>query len=200
MPPLCRYAGYMEIVDGLPAGDTIQMDAVIEILTNLNLSGTPPTGTTEEFSGFLHLAMQGTGSLSAFTRNISVPLNGGGQNWTLSDPRTPFALVQSFPTDLLRLQGQIVGDPDFDLLRITGGTHFGMPSPGNTILTKTGSTWAVDSFFDVFHRVDFVGAPTGQLIGRSGSTTRTFRFLVCPEFPTPVEASTWGTIKARHGN
>ncbi len=43
------------------------------------------------------------------------------------------------------LQGQILGDPDFDLLRITGGYAFLMPSPGHTTLTQVGSLWAVDS-------------------------------------------------------
>lgn len=198
MPTHCRYAGHMEIVDGLQAGDTIQIDAIIEVLASLNVSGTPATGTTEEFSGNLILSMTGTGSLSAYSRNITLILQPSGSNMTQSSPRTPFTPVQSFPTDLRRLQTQVIGDPDFDLLRVTGGTEFGMPSPGNTILTQTGSSWAVDSFFDVFHRVDFIGSNTSPMAGRSGSTTRTFRFSVCPEFPTPVQASTWGALKAAY--
>jgi hypothetical protein len=197
MPGHCQYAGTMEIVDGLAAGDTIFIDAVIEVTSSLNLTGTPPTGTTEEFSGNLYLTLQGSGTLSAFSRNITINLAPAGPNKTQSDPRTPFAPIQPFPNDLLRMHGQIFGDPDFDLLRVTGGTEFGMPSPGFTTLYQSGSMWIVDSFFDVFHRVDFVGAPTGALAGRSGSTTRQRRFSTCPLIPVPVEATTWGGVKAR---
>jgi hypothetical protein len=78
---------------------------------------------------------------------------------------------KSIATDLLALQGQIIGDPDFDLLRITGGTAFGMPSTGQTTLTQLpGGNWNVDSFFDVFYRIDFIGRPGGPLGGMSGST------------------------------
>lgn len=197
MPGHCQYAGTMEITDGLAPGDTIFIDAVIEVTASLNLTGTPPTGTTEEFSGNLYLALQGSGSLVAFSRNITINLPPAGPNKTQSDPRTPFTLIQSFPNDMLRLSGQVFGDPDFDLLRVTGGTDFGMPSPGYTTLYQSGSSWIVDSFFDVFHRVDFVGSPTGALAGRSGSTTRIRRFATCPLFPVPVQATTWGGLKAR---
>ena len=86
--------------------------------------------------------------------------------------------VQSFDTDLFRLFGEInnIGDPDFDLLRIAGGTDFGMPSPGHTTLARLpGGNWAVDSFFDITYRIDFVGAPGGPVAGLTGSTTATIR-------------------------
>ena len=70
----------------------------------------------------------------------------------------------------------LAGDPDFDLLRITAGTDFGMPSPGHTTLRKQpGGDWAVDSFFDITYRIDFVGHPGGHVGGMSGSTTGTIR-------------------------
>jgi len=85
---------------------------------------------------------------------------------------------QMFSTDMRAIQGQIVGDPDFDLLRITAGTSFGLPSPGHTTLTQLGSNnWAVDSFFDIEYRIDFVGNPMGPFSGMSGSTTGTERIL-----------------------
>ena len=95
-------------------------------------------------------------------------------------PRTPGAAVQSFDTEMFRLFGQRVnpgaGDPDFDLLRVTAGSDFGMPSPGHTTLTRTqGGSWAVDSFFDISYRIDFIGAPGGPFAGMSGSTTGTIR-------------------------
>jgi hypothetical protein len=53
----------------------------------------------------------------------------------------------------------------------------------------------VDSFFDVSHRVDFVGAPGGQLAGRSGSTNATERHRTCPG-SVGVDATEWSAVKA----
>jgi hypothetical protein len=120
----------------------------------------------------INLIMQGTGGLGGFNRNINIGLG----LEIHAAPRTPFTPVQSFDTDMFRMFGQIIGDPDFDLLRIVAGTDFGLPSPGHTTLTQLpGNQWAVDSFFDITYRIDFVGAPGGQLAGRSGSTTGTIR-------------------------
>ena len=75
------------------------------------------------------------------------------------------------------------GDPDFDLLRITAGNGFGLPSPGHTTLTQQpGGNWNVDSFFDITYRIDFVGAPGGSLAGQSDSQVGTVRLMdTCPE-------------------
>jgi hypothetical protein len=76
-------------------------------------------------------------------------------------PRVIGKHMQSFDTDMYALQTQITGDPDFDLLRITAGTGFGMPSPGHTTLTRRASgDWNVDSFFDITYRVG--PRPQGQ--------------------------------------
>jgi len=90
-----------------------------------------------------------------------------------SGPRTPGDPVQSFTTEMFRLAGQLpAGDPDFDLLRIRGGSDFGMPSPGHTTLIRESPTrWSVDSFFDVFYTIDYVGRAGGPFSGMSGSTT-----------------------------
>lgn len=101
-------------------------------------------------------------------------------------PRTPGDPVQSFDTDMFRLQGQLPpGDPDFDLLRITAGSGFGLPSPGHTTLTQLpDGNWNVDSFFDITYRIDFVGRPGGSLEGQSGSITGTVRLEdTCPNDP-----------------
>ncbi len=39
---------------------------------------------------------------------------------------------------MYRLQGELVGDPDFCTLNITAGTDYGLPSPGQTTLTDLG--------------------------------------------------------------
>ena len=100
--------------------------------------------------------------------------------------RIPGSPVQSFLTELMGIQGQLPpGDPDFDLLRITAGSLFGWPSPGQTVLTQSGSDWAVDSFFDITYRIDFVGHSGSPLGGMSGSTTGTARFTTqVPEAST----------------
>src|SRR5207248_156912 len=98
---------------------------------------------------------------------------------------TPGNPVQSFDTDMQGIQGQLpAGDPDFDLLRITAGSGFGLPSPGHTTLTRQPSgNWAVDSFFDITYRIDFVGHPGGHVGGMSGSTTGTIRMVATPTPP-----------------
>jgi hypothetical protein len=72
---------------------------------------------------------------------------------------------------MVQLDGQIFGDPDFDVLRIRAGSNFGLPSPGQTTLTDNGNgTFAVDSFFDIVYEIEFQGAPGGTLDGLAGTT------------------------------
>lgn len=187
-------AGLMYITDGL-LGSTIEITAV----------QTAPTSTVEQAGGILagtqgagvgsgfNWIMQGTGALAGFNRTIFVPFSqsvasfpappGAGYE-VHAAPRTPYAPIQSFDTNMYRLFGMIpVGtDPDFDLLRVTAGTDFGMPSPGHTTLTQLGGgNWAVDSFFDITYRIDFIGRPGGSLAGMSGSSTHEVRLEIVPE-------------------
>lgn len=186
----------MMIIDGLPAGTTIQLPGQM----------TAPGATVEEAGGVMggtrsaaaglgfNWNLQGTGALAGFNRNILLPLDGGVASFPAAPPnsgievhaapRMMAAPVQSFDTQMFRLFGQITGDPDFDLLRITAGNDFGLPSPGHTTLTQSGPGWAVDSFFDITYRIDFVGRPGGHVAGMSGSTTGTVRISI----PEPVSA------------
>jgi type VI protein secretion system component Hcp len=92
------------------------------------------------------------------------------------------------------------GDPDFDLLRITAGSDFGLPSPGHTTLTQLpGGNWNVDSFFDITYRIDFAGTPGGVLGGRSGSTTGTIR-MMSGNPARPPEPPIAGVEVTLHGN
>ncbi|MDP2816161.1 MAG: hypothetical protein Q8O19_05735, partial [Rectinemataceae bacterium] len=168
--------GSLTIVQPTPTGGTgLTADAVLQSGpdTVVTHGGTPAAGETYTFDTEI-LQM----SLSS-SRVLNVPVNGEIR----TNPRTPGDPVQSFDTEMRRLQGQLpVGDPDFDLLRITAGNDFGLPSPGHTTLTKLpDGTFEVDSFFDITYRIDFVGAPGGLFAGRSDSITGTLRLEdTCP--------------------
>ncbi|MGH7724159.1 MAG: hypothetical protein ACREOU_01895 [Candidatus Eiseniibacteriota bacterium] len=194
-PPNCvtGYQGPMEIVDGLMPVGTVQIAAKLHSFTGLvQVPGGSLGGMKENWNATLDMAMAGTGGFAAYNRFLQIPVVGESH----SAPRVPFAITQPFATTLWTLQGQITLDPDFDLLRVTAGDGFGMPSPGNTTFISSGGGWAVDSFFDITYRIDFVGNPAGPFAGRSGSTTRTARFDMCHEFPTPAAPASWGAVKA----
>jgi hypothetical protein len=195
-PPSCSigYTGHCEIVDGLAPGSTVQIPSNLGSFTGLVQGpGGALGGNTESWQATIVMQMSGTGALLGYNRTVNMPISSGT---THSAPRVAFSPLQSFNTDLFQLQGQLpFGDPDFDLLRITAGTNFGMPSPGHTTFTQSGSGWEVDSFFDITYRIDFVGHSPGPFAGRSGSTTRTFRFEMCHVEPTTARPATWGRLK-----
>ena len=163
-------AGQLDIVQPTPVGGGLTADVLLHSGpdTVITRTDTPELGETYVFeTEMLQLSLSGGG------RVLDLPVSGE----ITTNPRRPGDSVQSFDTDMRRLQGQLpIGDPDFDLLRITAGTDLGLPSPGHTTLTMlSDGNWAVDSFFDITYRIDFVGAPGGPLAGHSGSTTGTIR-------------------------
>jgi len=197
LPPACPdgWEGPMAIVDGLPVGSTISVAGALNDFSGASeVAGGTLAGQLQSFGGNLHMALTGTGSLAGFNRLVALPCT----IETHSAPRTPGDPVQSFDTVLFMMQGQITGDPDFDLLRVTAGGGFGMPSPGHTTLTREGAAgtpFDVDSFFDITYRIDFVGAPGGSLGGMSGSTTGTELFQMGGG-SVAVEASTFSSLKS----
>ncbi|MHC5114034.1 MAG: hypothetical protein ACYTGP_06355 [Planctomycetota bacterium] len=191
-PPGCEYLSPDEvhlIIDGLPAGTTIELDPIHRDFIckqgGAGFPGCPPPGICEVpggnlggqvdcFSSILELDLQGTGELAGFQRLLQVPID----CQVHTGPRNPGDAVQEFPTDMFLLQGGIFGDPDFDQLVVVGGTGNGLPSPGHTTLTRLGppgSSFVVDSFFDVSYQITFVGAPGSVLDGLAGTTTATIR-------------------------
>jgi hypothetical protein len=175
-PPGCDYLSPDEvhrIIDGLPPGTEIELAPrhAAFLCTQPGGCGQPGGGLggeVEQFDSTLVLQLSGTGTLADFRRTLRVPV----AVETHTGPRNPGDPVQSFDTEMVSLQGQLFGDPDFTQLTMTGGSANGLPSPGHTTLENRGDgTWTVDSFFDVAYRIDFVGAPGGALDGLSGSTT-----------------------------
>ena len=185
-PPGCPYLTadeVHEIVDGLPPGTEILLEPIhAEFVLRYSGPGGSLGGEFEFFDSILSVHMTGTGLLSGYERWINVPVSCE----TNIGPRTPGEPVQSFPTEMVSLEGAIFGDPDFDQLTVRGGAAFGLPSPGQTTLTRLGppgSDFNVDSFFDITYQIEFQGAPGSVLDGYGGTTTATVRMQA--GFPTP---------------
>lgn len=164
---------FHKIIDGLQGGDAILALPAHKNFNCLEIPGSCASrggklgGEKEVFSSDLEFQLIGTGSLSGFQRTITVPADCE----THTGRRTLGAPIQDFATDMYKLQGQVIGDPDFALLRVTAGTAFGLPSPGRTTLYDQGNgTYRVESYFDISYTIEFEGAPGGSLEGLGGIT------------------------------
>ncbi len=172
--PLDCTSGYLSaadlhmIIDGLPPGTEIVIGVEHTGFFNIGrIPGGPLGGDTEFFDSELRLTMQGTGLLTGFFREILVP----AAVVTATGPRVPFDRVQTFPNQMMDLEGELFGDPDFDFLRIEAGTTRGLASGGQTTLAeRSDGTYFVDSFFDIEYRIEFAGAPGSVLDGLGGTT------------------------------
>jgi hypothetical protein len=178
------------IASGLPPGTTIELDAIHRNFTCgnplLTCTAFLPGGVCEGPGGSLggnidcfqsdaELTIKGTGALAGFQRTITFPLD----TEVHTGPRNPGDSIQSFPSEMFRLQGEIFGDPDFCTLRIRAGSQLGLPSPGHTTLTDNGNgTFAVASLFDVQYEIDFLGCPGSILEGFGGTASGTIRMFV----------------------
>ena len=195
-PPACSN-GYLDLagftLGGLPP--TTQVVGTLRIYNFYNVietPGGPLGGTQQQWDATLDCPLFGVLPF-VYNKSISIPVHGQ----SAAGPRTLAAPTQSFPTELISLQCQLPpGDPDFDLLRITMGSGFGLPSPGHTTFTADGPNWDVDSFFDITYRIDYIGKSPGPFGGYSNSQTESLqRFDMCHNDATPARRTTWGAVK-----
>ncbi len=173
LPADCDYVADdpMKIIDGLPPGTTIEMDAVLMDFTCASppceTPGGPLGGTVSDVDATLDLTVSGTGDLAGFNRHLAVPVS-SEFHW---GSRTPGDPVQTFEGDVYRLSGELFGDPDFCEFIVTAGRDYGLPGPGQTTLADKAGAFAVDSFFDITYQIEFEGCPASQLDGYMGTTT-----------------------------
>ncbi|MHC4697426.1 MAG: hypothetical protein ACYTFA_11840, partial [Planctomycetota bacterium] len=214
LPPAgCDYMSPDEVhqaMDDLGSSTTIVLAAIHKEFICRDACGTPgtntpcvelggvfgPNGEIECFDSTLelHVDFAGEGgALRGFPRTIMIPATSFVVH---TGPRNPGDPVQDFPTEMVSLNAQLSGDPDFLSLSIAAGSDHGLPSPGHTTLTRLGSPgsdFAVDSFFDVHYQIDFEGDPDGVLAGLSGSTVGTIKMATGNQ-PSCVGDCPAGTI------
>jgi hypothetical protein len=209
MPPQCEYTGdNWLITNELPPGTTIELTPILRNFVlgdpfglspvaippgNLEGAGGSLGGTVSSFTAEMEFSVSGTGSLDSFNRTLVI------QSYVVFEngPRTPGDATQQFDSEIYLLQGDLFGDPDFDILSIRAGDTLGLPSPGMTTMLRDGppgSDFYVDSFFDITYQIEFQGAPGSVLEGLAGVTEGTSRMQTeVPEVPIPAAAWLFGS-------
>ena len=199
LPADCPYESSEDpfyIINGLPPDTTIELDPIFDDFDNIvRTPGGPLGGEILEFDATLELVVTGTGDLTGFNRYLSVPVS-----FEINTaPRTPGDPVQSFISEIFQLDGELFGDPDFCMFRIKAGSDYGLPSPGQFILTKMPSgNFNIDSFFDITYQIEFEGCPGSILEDYMGATVNTTRlqqgieFLNDPPNKPVISGETYG--------
>lgn len=169
------------------------------LLVRMNLRATPgadlyPGGTLggELSVGYDQLVLDivGEGAWSHYKRTIIVPV----QTFVNWGPKADHQAVQGRAADVHFLYGELAGDPDFGLLRVTGGTGFGMSSVGHTLARKQANgDYKVDSQYDLTYRIEWSGAPGGAFAGESGALQTTLEMQAGDERKGECEAPDDGT-------
>jgi len=169
---------------GLPTGSPLLGTLALKAISVTQTSGGALGGNAQSFSGMIDLQLTGVGVYAGYSRSLTIPISGQ----SASAPRGGSATPQSFEADLVSVFGQVSGDPDFSLFRITAGSAFGMPSPGHTVFTRQGASWVVDSYFDLTYQIEFNGTVGGPFSGLHSVTRSANRFQAGAVEMVAVEA------------
>jgi len=164
-PPIsCAYVGVAEYHSGDPNIDL--SDPRHRNFTGVVVDpGGIFEGTIDRFQSELDITVRGVNELEGYERTITLNLDCEAHAGPY-DKGEPFI---SFPTEMMRVEGGLQGDPDFEMLHLVGGTENGFPSPGHlTAVDQGDGTYAIDSTFQMSFQVEYVGAPGGALEGFAG--------------------------------
>ncbi len=178
LPAPCPYSIVpgIEFTSNLPPGSTLLLSGFLNGFACTHpvcpfpgiceIPGGILGGTMVCYSCNLNLTVMGTGVFAGYMRTLVIP---GIMSYHTA-PRTTGLPVQEFQCEMMMLLFEVVGDPDFSLLRIASGLEMQLPGSGTTALTKMpDGQWWVESFFDVFTEVTINGNPQGPLGNVAGS-------------------------------
>lgn len=126
------------------------------------LNGGILNGQIEIGNSVVTFELTGGGSLEGFHHTITMPASFEVH----SAPHHPGTEIDTFKTNMYRIEGTARGDGVFESVRLVGGTGNGYPSPGQmSIISKGDDEVLVDSFFNVGFRLEITGAAGGPLAG-----------------------------------
>jgi hypothetical protein len=135
-------------------------------------------GEVEQFTSDLTFEVTGVGPLAGWSTTITIPT----KVETHTGPRKAWEPVQSFETNMVRVEGVVKGHQDFDYFEVVGGTANGLDSPGQTTLyLQKDGTWLVDSSFNVKYQIKFKGAPGSKLEGLEGGSEGVITMTAVPD-------------------
>ncbi|HEV8580906.1 MAG TPA: hypothetical protein VGX68_17710 [Thermoanaerobaculia bacterium] len=136
-----------------------------QLVVTDELAGGILGGMIESGTSVVVFEVTGGGSLEGFQHVITLPAN-----FEVHSARhDPSAEIDTFATNLYRIESGVGSDEVFDSIRLVGGTANGYDSPGQMTLISKGDEVLVDSFFNVGFRLEVVGGAKGPLAGFQGT-------------------------------
>lgn len=133
--------------------------------------------------GEIEMEISGTGQLGFYNREMTLPIVFEFH----VDGYTPGPSEQEFDIELMKLEGRITGDADFDTLRIAAGDSLFIareqdPYPASlgslTLIRQSDGKFQVEGDLDVHYEVKLDGKVGGPFEGLSGLTTGNTLFVL----------------------
>lgn len=110
-------------------------------------------------------------------------------------PRTAGEDVQTFDVRLMTLGGQLLGDEEFELFRISADDSLGVDNTGQMTFTRQpDGKFRVEGYFDVYYQVEITGAERSPFQEVDGTSTGTVRFTLGQDVVCDVADNGIGTI------